>query len=182
MEEIWKRVVLKGIEYPREVSNTGRCRKITGEECALADNGAGYLSAGISTYKSAKGRWQPKREYIHRLVATAFLPNPDNLPQVNHKDCDKSNNHVYNLEWVTGRQNILDAHAKGRMLKRTSNGEISVLTEEQVIDLYTAVKIDNIGISKKAKEMNIPRTTASSVINKRSRRNITDLLDEEFLK
>lgn len=47
-----------------------------------------------------------KNEYIHRLVAKTFIPNPHNLPQVDHIDGDKSNNHVDNLRWVTGFQNM----------------------------------------------------------------------------
>jgi len=48
---------------------------------------------------------KPKAFYIHRLVAECYLPNPFNLPEVNHKDFDKSNNSVENLEWVTKKQN-----------------------------------------------------------------------------
>lgn len=54
------------------------------------------------------GKWQRNR-FIHRLVAAAFLPNPLNKPQVNHKDGNRANNAVDNLEWVTQSENNLHA-------------------------------------------------------------------------
>jgi hypothetical protein len=59
-----------------------------------------YLSVGLS-----KGRNNQKRFSVHRLVAEAFLPNPNNLPVVNHKDENKLNNNVDNLEWCTEQYN-----------------------------------------------------------------------------
>jgi len=180
MEEVWKQVVVKGKQYLREVSNKGRCRKPDGSFCKLANNGAGYFSVAIDSFVQEDGTFRCKREYIHRLVAMMFLDNPENLPQVNHRDYDKTNNNLENLEWCTKSYNIKDAHAKGRMIKRTTEAAICILTEQQVIDLYTAVKRDRVGISEQARRMGLPRTTASSILNKRSRRDITDKLDKEF--
>lgn len=47
---------------------------------------------------------------VHRLVALTFIPNPKSLPQVNHKDGNKSNNHISNLEWCTASQNVIHSH------------------------------------------------------------------------
>lgn len=62
-------------------------------------------------YYDTSGKQQ--QAYVHRLVATAFLPNPDNLPEVNHIDGNKQNNHVSNLEWVTSGENMRHARKTG---------------------------------------------------------------------
>lgn len=181
MEEVWKEVFYKGEYVGKKISNTGRMMCDNGVECKLSDNGAGYLTFPIVSYKNEDGKWRSKREYVHRLVATYFLPNSDNLPQVNHKDCDKSNNRVDNLEWSKRSDNIDHAHAMGRMKNRTENADIDILEVMQVIDLYVSVKRDSVGISEKARQMDLPRTTASSIMNKRSRVRITNAIDVYLL-
>ena len=171
MEEVWKIAEDTVGEREYKISSNGRFKKPDGTLAAISDNGNGYK------YVCLRAVSKSEKRYVHRLVAQAFIPNPDNLPQVNHIDCDKENNCVSNLEWSSGSQNILHAHAEGRMAKRALIGVVNVLTEDQVYDLYLAVKRDKVGISEKARQMNIPRTTASSIMNKRSRSDITDSID-----
>lgn len=63
-------------------------------------NPKGYLKVSLGI-----GGNKHKSLSVHRLVALAFIPNPDNKPQINHIDADKTNNNVENLEWVTGQEN-----------------------------------------------------------------------------
>lgn len=106
MKEVWKDI--KGFEGLYQISSFGRLRhysKRFGWNILKNTNKKGcYLSVvlrGLDKDKSAK---------IHRLVANAFIPNPDNKPQVNHIDGNKQNNFVSNLEWATPKENF--EHAK----------------------------------------------------------------------
>lgn len=62
----------------------------------------------------------------YRLVAETYIPNPDNLPQVNHIDKDKTNNHISNLEWVSAQRNIEHSHSKSYKLKSPTGETIEV--------------------------------------------------------
>lgn len=67
---------------------------------------------------SNNGENRTRMYYVHRLVAKAFIPNPHNLATVNHKDLDKSNNNVTNLEWLTQRDNTIHAVVNNKNIKR----------------------------------------------------------------
>lgn len=101
MDEIWKDI--KGYEGLYQVSNWGRIKSIRfGKEriMKLCPDRYGYLY--IVLYKN-----NIKKAYrVHRLVAEAFIDNTDNLPCVNHKDENKQNNNVENLEWCDAKYNL----------------------------------------------------------------------------
>lgn len=96
MEEIWKDVV--GYENLYQVSNLGNVKSLCGKTPHLMkpqQNQYGYLHIGLRICN------KHKNFDVHRLVAQAFIPNPNNLPCINHIDENKSNNNVENLEWCT---------------------------------------------------------------------------------
>lgn len=99
-EEIWKEI--KGYEGLYAVSSKGRVMNLkTGKMLKNMIEPHGY--AFVDLYK---GDGTSKKIKIHRLVATAFIPNPLNLPQINHIDECKTNNNVSNLGWCTASENV----------------------------------------------------------------------------
>lgn len=95
--------------------------KKSGRRVKPQKNGKGYLRVSIAG----------KLEFVHRLVAAQYVPNPENKPQVNHKDGNKLNNSAENLEWVTNFENRSHASKNGLHL-RGESCPYSKLTEENV--------------------------------------------------
>lgn len=142
IEEIFKPIFINGIETHYEVSNKGNVRNSnTGKILQPEVSNCGYLRVGIYYVKDNR------RYYIHgsvhRLVAIAFIPNPDNLPQVNHKDGNKTHNWVENLEWSSPSDN--DYHAFATGLKKKIYGENSHLHKYSRDTIEKACKLMESG-------------------------------------
>ena len=119
-EEIW--CPIKGYEGVYEVSDKGRVKSIGyGKERILKPgrNTQGYLQFCLCK------NGEKKMCLVHRLVAKTFIPNPDNLPEVNHKDENKENNSVHNLEWCSSKYNANFGTRTQRVSEKNINGKLS---------------------------------------------------------
>ena len=145
------RSVDRKVEYKRHKNKTGmQVRKSKIKSLCKTKNG--YLRIILSK----KGKH--KMLFVHRLVAQAFLPNPNNLREVNHIDCNKENNCVDNLEWVSSKENHKHA-IKNKLYAKTQkqilqikNG-IVIKRFDSIMDATRELGINNQGqnISKVAK-------------------------------
>ena len=103
---------------------------------------------------------------VHRLVATAFIPNPKNLPTVNHKNFDKTDNGIENLEWMTFVENLKHAFDNGRYKGvKGSKNHSSKLTEKQVCEIRR--RAENETSASLAREFKVSDTAIYDIINKR---------------
>lgn len=128
MKESWKDV--RNHEGYYKVSSIGRVKSIRSDiflkAARVVSTGYFYVALSVNGHQRS---WT-----IHRLVAEAFIPNPENKPQVNHKNGIKTDNRVSNLEWVTAKENNQHAFRTG-------------LTPSIVGDLHPLAKLTDIDIS-----------------------------------
>ena len=118
-------VDIKGYEGLYAVTSCGKVWSYRSNKfLKLCDNGKGYLIAGLS--KDGKS----KMHRVNRLVAKAYIPNPNNYPQVNHRDENKTNNSVCNLEWCDNKYNLNYGTHNARMARTLSISVICVETGE----------------------------------------------------
>ena len=168
MSEVWKSVV--GFEGLYEVSSYGNVRSVDRDiicknQVIIHLKGKmlpQYKHCGNSTiprcYVNLCKNCKNYAPYVHRLVATAFIPNPNNYPQVNHKDEDPSNNHVENLEWCTNKYNANYGTAQARRIQKIKRKVASYTLEGEYLKTFESIQdaaaeygIDNSGITKVCK-------------------------------
>lgn len=153
------------------ISNLGRCyNKAFDKFMFVNDNGAGYKTYVLSRLKK-------QSNYIHRLVAQHFIPNPEGKKFVNHIDHNRSNNCASNLEWVTAKENTKHGIDAGRINSKL-RGKTNQLTLQ---DRVKAVILRQLGygVNEIAVKLGFARTTMSSVFNGRSGSELVDLIFSE---
>ena len=157
--ENWKNI--DGYEGLYEVSDAGRIKSHRGSEIKLRPALNGYLRVWL--YRKSDFTYKPFT--AHRLVAEAFIPNPENKPFVNHKNGNKMDNNVKNLEWCTQSENQLHAFRTGLQVgnKGSRNGQAK-LTELQVAQIRSA-SVEYKNHQQIADKYGVSRRTINRIIN-----------------
>lgn len=176
MEEIWKQIDDGYGQY--QISTFGRVRSLKRKNekiLSLDKDRNGYMNVKLSK----DGVIQKFK--VHRLVALAFIANPDNLPEINHKDGNKANNCINNLEWTTRSQNMKHAYDTGLKVVSEESGGVSYgenngrhkLTQQDV-DEIRALYIPNdpkYGGRALARKYGISKTTIQAILHNQTWKN-----------
>ena len=184
--EVWRDIL--GYEGFYQVSNQGNVKSLDrtvitnnrkpyirkGKLCNQSKSNLGYMTVGF-TVNNVK-----VNKYVHRLVAEAFITNVNNYPQVNHIDCDKTNNRINNLEWCTNSQNHIHASKHGlnklhlhRVAYSGEKNGRSLLTKEQVLEIKQKYIPFKYSAKKLSKEYNVSESCITHVLNNTSWKEIS---------
>jgi len=124
----------------------------------------------LTIWKNSKGYWNVwvdgKNKKVHRLVALFHIPNPYNKPEINHKDGNKDNNNVNNLEWVTTQENR--DHAIENKLWGKNIIDKRKFTDEEAEQIRNLYQPREFGYAKLAKLYDVDKSTIRDIIKKKS--------------
>lgn len=160
--ENWKPI--PGFETKYQASDSGRIKSLSYNKTGVPKvlgviiNNHGYQRVGIFCDKGKYHQMQ-----VHRLVAMTFIPNPTNLETVNHKDGNKLNNCVSNLEWVTRRQNLQHSYDTKIHLFGERHGA-SILNQSQVKEIKEEYATGTIGTRPLAKKFGVSRGCVTGIL------------------
>lgn len=184
--EVWKDVI--GYEGLYQVSNFGNVKSLDrevgpknkvpywrkGKICKQSKNNLGYMTVGFTVNNKKVNK------YVHRLVAEAFITNMNNYPQVNHIDCNKTNNKMCNLEWCTNSQNHIHAFKNGlnklhlhRVAYSGEENGRSLLTKEQVLEIKQKYIPYKYSAKKLSKEYGVSESCITHILNNTSWKEIS---------
>lgn len=168
MDIIWKDIV--GYKFNYEISNTGKIRNKNTFKILKPQFGEnGYLHVRLSNNGIVK------IYNLHRLVIRHFSPIDNDIDmQVNHKDGDKTNNCIDNLEWLTPKENTDHAISNGLRNMLGSDNPKSYLSEQSVKQIYDLCWNSNIKQTEIAKMFNTGRVTIFDIKNGRTWNHVTN--------
>jgi len=190
--EVWRDVC--GWEDIYEVSNRGRVkrlkRRVTHRNQAgdfimvyptkilkANPDSSGYPQVTLNAVSEGKKRRVAR---VHRLVAEAFIPNPESKPQVNHINSNTMDANVYNLEWCTGSENQTHSWGAGQREKKCGEKSPVCKYKDGTIEkVYRLAKSKTISQEKIGALFSMPQITVSNILTKKTWSHITDLIDKE---
>jgi len=160
MIETWKDI--ENYEGSYQVSNLGRIKSFMKKEPQILKE-----ATSIEGYKfiTLTKNLKHKSLGIHRLIAIHFIPNPNSKPEINHINCNPSDNRIENLEWCTPKENKQHSVRMGRVPNGVTH-YLSKLNEEQVVEIRGLYANGNITMKEIAKKYNVSNCAIRYVIRR----------------
>lgn len=170
----WKKLIYPGIPNGKNRFLISSCGELMNEK-----SGKIYkqetLRTGYQSVRVGFGRYGRLSIIIHKAVACTFIPNPEHMPMINHKDGDKTNNRVDNLEWCTCGYNVKHAYDNGLIKKQIGEkNHQSKLKESDVIEIRNQYKSGSNESSMRAlaKKYGVSRNVILKIIHRETWKNV----------
>lgn len=187
IKEDWKDI--PGFEGRFQISTTGRVKSLK-RQCNNQNAKPYWIQEKILTQWTDKLGYkrlslfvdgQRHARLVHRLVALAFIPNPENKPQINHKDCNPSNNNVDNLEWCTNKENAVHYYSNFAIPRPGSRSGEKCPTAKLTWQDVSVIRSSTLSTKELAAQFNCSHTNIRDIIkNKIWKREALQVIKNEL--